>query len=329
MLAGLLAALAASCGGSGGSSRPNLDNVRVAAVIKGLDNPFFVTMRDGLVATAQRDHARLRVAAAPTGVQDTAGQGSALQSLTTDGPACYVVNPINQTNLIPALAGVPQRTPIINLDSRIGKRPAQAVGVKITTYIGTDNIAGGMLAADAVATRVGRGTHVAVIAGIPGDAPSGDRVQGFRRGVRGRFDVVGTIAADYDREKARLAAEHVLRADPQIAGFFAVNDLMALGVADAVGAAGKRGKVAVVGVDGIRAALAAVRRGAMSATVSQYPYSIGQLGIEACLAALRGERLPANVDSPIRLITRKNVARAQASFPKPPGHFESPFGSGR
>ena len=76
---------------------------------------------------------------------------------------------------------------------------------------------------------------------------------------------------------------------------------MALGVADAVRAAGTRGEVAVVGFDGIRQALAAVRRGALSATVSQYPYSLGQLGIEACLAAVSGESVPSEVDAPVQV----------------------------
>jgi ABC-type sugar transport system substrate-binding protein len=323
-LAVLVAGLALGCGGDGESSRPEARNVRLAAVIKGLDNPFFVTMRDGLVATAREHGARLRVAA-PSGLQDTAGQASALVSLAAGGPACYVVNPINQTNLVQALARIPGGTPIVNVDSRIGKQAAEAVGVKITSYIGTDNVAAGRHGADAMAALAGRDAKVAVITGIPGDLGSGARADGFRQGVRGRFDVVETIAADFQREKARLAAADLLRADPGIDGFFAVNDLMALGVTDAVGAAGRRGQVAVVGLDGIPEALAAVRKGGMSATVAQYPYAIGQLGIEACLAAVQGGSVPANVDAPVQIVTKKNVARAQANFPEPVEHFESPF----
>ena len=325
LLAGLLASFVAGCGGRDERSDVDLRGVRLAAVIKGLDNPFFVTMRTGLVATARRDDARLRVSAAPTGLQDTAGQASELESLAAGDPGCYVVNPINPTNLVGALARVADDAPIVNVDSVIGEEAAKAVGVKITTYIGTDNRAGGRLGADAMAALVNRGARVAVITGIPGDVGSGLRADGFKHGNRGRFDVVATIAADFEREKARLAAADLLRADSHIDGFFAVNDLMALGVADAVRAAGRRGKVAVVGSDGIRQALVAVRSGALSATISQYPYSIGQLAIEACLAAVRGESVPAKVDAPIQAVTSKNVARAQANFPQPVERFESPF----
>ena len=324
LLVGLLAAFALGCGG-GKRSNADLRGVRLGAVIKGLDNPFFVTMRDGLVATARRDDARMRVAAAPAGLQDPTGQASELESIAAEDPACYVVNPITPTNLIRALADIPGKAPIVNVDSVIGTQAAAAVGVKVTTYVGTNNRAGGRLGADTMAALVHPGARVAVITGIPGDVGSGLRAAGFEQGTRGRFKVVTTAAADFEREKARRAAADLLRADPHIAGFFAVNDLMALGVADAVHAAGRTRDVEVVGFDGIREALAAVRRGAMAATVSQYPYTIGQLGVEACLAAIRGESVPARVDAPVQVVTRDNVARAQANFPRPVERFDDPF----
>jgi len=297
----------------------------LAAVIKALDNPFFVTMRDGLVATARRENARLRVAAAPAGLQDTAGQASELESLSAANPRCYVVNPINETNLVGALARVAEETPIVNVDSVIGEDAAKALGVRITTYVGSDNSAGGRLGADAMAALVGRGARVVVITGIPGDVGSGLRAGGFKEGNRSRFDIVATVAADFEREKARDAAADLLREDPGIAGFFAVNDLMALGAADAVQAAGRDGDVKVIGFDGIPEALRAIRHGSMSATVAQYPYTMGQLSIEACLAALRGDPVPATVDAPVQVVSSENIARAQANFPKPAEQFDDPF----
>jgi ABC-type sugar transport system substrate-binding protein len=325
LLAGLLAAVAVGCGGDHERSDVDLRGVRMAAVIKGLDNPFFVTMRDGLVATARRENARLQVAAASTGLQDTAGQASALEALAGDDPRCYVVNPINETNLVASLARVGGDAPVVNVDSVVGKDAAKAVGVEITTYVGTDNRAGGRLGADAMAALVDRGARVAVITGIPGDVGSGLRADGFEQGNRGRFDVVATVAADFERAKARRAAADLLRAGPRIDGIFAVNDLMALGVADAVRAAGRQHDVKVVGYDGIPQALAAVRRGSLSATVAQYPYAMGQLAIEACLAALRGDSVPATVDAPVQVVARDNVARAQANFPEPVEQFDDPF----
>jgi ABC-type sugar transport system substrate-binding protein len=318
LLGFLLAVSVAGCGGDDKApSAPRSSNI--AAVIKGLDNPFFGTMRDGLLATARRYHAQLHVEAA-AGQSDAAGQASRLESQVPRRNTCYVVNPINQANLIQPLSRVAAGTPIVNIDSPVAQRQAAAVGVKITSYVGTNNVAAGKAGATAMARLLPAGSRVALVTGPPGDATSDARINGFRAGAEGRLEIVQSVAADFDRRKAMLAAEELLHADPDIDGVFAANDLMALGVAKIA----KR-TVKVIGVDGIEEALTAVKRGAMSATVAQYPYTIGQLGVEACLAAARGKRIPARIDAPIQVVTKDNVDRARAHFPKPIESFANPL----
>jgi ribose transport system substrate-binding protein len=320
VLAGLLAGLSVGCGGTqrGGNGRVSVD-----AVIKGLDNPFFVSMRDGIADAARRSKVSLRLAY-PSGAQDTAAQRSLLQSLVGQRAACYIVNPIDGANLITPLSHLSPNTPIVNVDNPVSAAQAAAVGVKITAYVGTDDRGAASLGADAMARFVPRAARVAVLGGLSGST-SNDRVAGFIGGVRGRFQIAGTITADYEREKARLASADLLRSDRRISGIFAANDLMALGAVDALRAAARTGNVAVVGFDGIREALAAVRSGAMSATVSQYPYTMGQLGVQACIAAARGQSVPARINAPVLIITRDNVAAAEREFPRPVAPFKSPF----
>jgi ribose transport system substrate-binding protein len=296
----------------------------LAGVIKGVDNPFFGTMRDGMRAAAREHALTLRLSTAAD-LEDTDGQASALESLIGGDPSCYLVNPINPTNLIEPLSHVANGTPVVNVDSRVDESAARAVGVPITTYIGTDNVAAGRLAAATMARLVPRAAQVAIVTGIPGDVSSGERARGFAAGAGERFRIVETVAADYDRERARMATAELLRERPAVRGVFAVNDEMALGIAAAVRAAGRRGEVAVVGLDGIREALEAVRAGELTATVAQYPYAIGRLGVEACLAAEQGERLPARVDAPVQAVTRANVERALAAFPQPVEPFDDPL----
>jgi hypothetical protein len=76
-----------------------------------------------------------------------------------------------------------------------------------------------------------------------------------------------------------------------------------------------------------RAALAAVRAGAIAATVSQYPYVMGRMAVEACVAAARGARLPARVLAPIAVLSSANVGRAIAAFPTPVDRYADPFGA--
>jgi ribose transport system substrate-binding protein len=319
--------LATGCGGTGtGDAMPKpREDVSVAVVIKGLDNPFFGTMRDGLVAAAARHRIALRVEAAAD-VNDAAGQASRLGAEAGQSTGCYIVSPINQTNLITPLSSVPKGTPIVNIDLPVDRHQAAALGVHITTFIATDNAAAGTAAAATMAGMLSRGARVAVLTGPSGDANSAARIGGFRAGSRGRFDIVASAAADWDRRKARRAAADILAADHHVDGIFAANDLMALGAVAAVRSAGRRGHVAVIGVDGIGEALDAVMHGDLSATVAQYPYTMGQLGVEACLAAARGRRVPARIDAPIEVVTKQNLARVRTSLPRPLRPFADPLG---
>jgi ABC-type sugar transport system substrate-binding protein len=317
----------AACGGDdggGGGAAGGDGSKSVGVIIKGLDNPFFAAMNDGVKAAATDTGADVQVQAA-TSLTDTSGQASKLEALIGQDMSCYVVNPISQTNLVQPLARVPDDTPVVNIDSPVGADAAKKAGLDISTYIGTDNVAAGGMAADTMAGLLKGGGTVGVIGGISGDATSNARVEGFTNGAEGRFEPLKTVAGDWDRAKALNAAEDLMRANPDIKGFFAANDQMALGIGQAVKNAGKKGQIAIVGVDGIEDALKAVKGGDMSATVSQYPYTIGQLGVEACLAAAQGEKLPANVKAPVQVVTEDNVAKAQKNFPEPVESYDDPF----
>jgi ABC-type sugar transport system substrate-binding protein len=317
----------AACGGDdggGGGAAAGDGGKSVGVMIKGLDNPFFAAMNDGVKAAAGAQGADVQIQAAAS-LTDTSGQASKLEALIGQDMSCYVVNPISQTNLVQPLARVPDGTPVVNIDSPVGDDAAKQAGLDISTYIGTDNVAAGGMGADTMAGLLKGGGTVGVIGGISGDATSNARVEGFTSGAQGRFEPLKTVAGDWDRAKALNAAEDLMRANPDIKGFFAANDQMALGIAQAVKHAGKKGQIAIVGVDGIEDALKAVKTGDMSATVSQYPYTIGQLGVEACLAASQGKDLPANVKAPVQVVTKDNVAKAEKNFPEPVESYNDPF----
>ena len=73
---------------------------------------------------------------------------------------------------------------------------------------------------------------------------------------------------------------------------------MGLGAAQSVQNAGKSGQISIVSVDGIQAALQAVKAGTLSGTVSQYPYAEGQLAVQACMKAVAKQAIPPRVVAP-------------------------------
>lgn len=309
---------AAAAGGPAGQPR-------IAAVIKGLDNPFFQAMKQGIDDQARAGGVTVTVQAANS-ITDTTGQADKLNGLAGQDFSCYVVNPISGTNLIQGLARLSMlNKTVVNIDSPVDPAAAQAAGVQLATYIGTDNVAAGRLAADQMSKVLPDGGPVAIVGGIPGDVTSGARIEGFRAGLANGVTVLQEVAANWERQEALTQATTIIAAHPDVKGFFAANDDMGLGIARAVANAGKTGQIAVISVDGNPDALTAVANGELAATVAQYPYVIGQLGVDACTAAAGGAQLPAEVDAPVQLVTKDNAQQAIASAPKPPAPYDNPF----
>lgn len=261
-------------------------------------------------------------------IGDTTGQADKLSALAGQDFSCFVVNPISGTNLVQSLAQVAAvGTPVVNIDNPVDPAAAEAAGLKMATYIGTDNKAAGGKAGDFVTTTAGEGIDVAIVGGIAGDVTSAARVDGFKAATEGKVTVVTEVAADWKREVALTKATDILAANTNVKAFFAANDDMGLGIVKAVENAGLTGKITVVSVDGNKDALQSVADGGLSATVAQYPFAIGSLGLQACQAAAAGKTLPANVESPTALVTKAEAADAMAKFPQPFQEFENPLAS--
>ena len=300
------------------------DAANIAAVIKGLDNPFFQAMEDGINAAAAESGSQVTVQAA-TSITDTTGQAEKLTAMAQQDFNCFVVNPISGTNLVQALAPIAaEGTPIVNIDSPLDEAAAEEADVVAATYIGTNNEAAGGKAGAYMVETINSG-QVALIGGIAGDVTSQARLDGFTAAVDGKLDIIQTTAADWERQKALTAATDIMAANPDLKGFFAANDDMGLGIARAVANAGKTGQIAVISVDGNEDALKSVAAGELTATVAQYPYEIGALGVQACEAVLAGQEIPTNIESPTALVTKDNAQQALAAFPAPFEEYQNPL----
>lgn len=320
----LTLAACGSSGTSGSSGTGGGGSPKIAAVIKGLDNPFFQTMKQGIDAQGKTAGVSTTVQAANS-ITDTTGQADRLTALAGQDFSCFIVNPISGTNLVQGLARIAAaKKTIVNIDSPIDAAAAKAASATPATYIGTDNVQAGTMAGQEMLKLVPSGS-VGVIGGVAGDVTSSARVDGFKQGVGNKLTVLQTVAADWDRQTALTAATNVLRANPSLGGFFVANDDMGLGVVRAVANAGKTGKVKVISVDGIKDALTAIQAGQLDATVAQYPYTIGQMGVQACVAAAKSKTLPTNVKAPVELVTKADAAKALAATPKPFGAYADPF----
>jgi ribose transport system substrate-binding protein len=296
LLAVLATALAAGCqrgGGEGGGG------ARIGLSVSTLNNPFFVTLRDGAQSAADEAGAELIVSDAQN---DTAQQQDDIQNFVTQQVNVILVNPVDSDAVVPAIEAANQANiPVIALDRG-------ASGGELATTIASDNVQGGNLAGEELIRLVGSGS-VAQLEGTPGADPARDRGQGFQDAIdaQSAVEVVASQSANFDRAEGLNVAENILQANPDIAGIFAQNDEMALGAVQALGdSAGD--DVKVVGFDAIEDALSAIQDGTMNATVAQQPAEIGSLGVENAISVINGESVEENIPVEVQLVTPENVS---------------------
>lgn len=319
---------AAACGRSKSTSSPSSTGsakARIAIVTRDFTNPYWAALRDGAVAEGKKQGVTVNVQAGSSET-DSTGENAKISTLAGQDYNCFGVVPVNATNVITPLVPVARRNiPILNLDTQINPAASKAAGVSYASFIGSDNLSAGRQAGKALLDKLGGKGKVVILQGIAGEQNGINREKGFAAATGGKLQVVAKQPADYDQNKAQNVTDALLRAHPDITGIFAANDTMGLGAAQSVRNAGKSGTISIISVDGITAALQAVKAGTLTGTISQYPYAEGQLAVQACVKLVGKKSIPARVVAPIKLITKANVDKAIAAFPQPFEPYDNPI----
>ncbi|GAB6280004.1 MAG: ribose ABC transporter substrate-binding protein RbsB [Thermovirga sp.] len=265
-------------------------------VVSTLNNPFFVTLKDGATEKAAELGVDLVVYDAQ---DDSAKMTSAMEDLIQKKVDLILVNPTDADAVVPSIlkanaAGIP----VFTIDRG-------ASSGKVVCHIASDNIAGGKMAGEYLAKMIGGSGKVVELVGIPGASAARDRGKGFHDAMKQnpKIEVVASQAADFNRDKGLTVFENILQAQPVINGVFAHNDEMILGAIAAAEAAGRKG-IVFVGFDAVDDARKAVKDGKLSATVAQQPKEMGLMGVEYAVKFLKGEKIPDNVPVPLMLVTK-------------------------
>ena len=308
LLAVGLALPALSCN-RGGTTPGAADKPTVALVLKTLNHPYFVDMRRGAQEAADRLGVTLQVQAAEREI-DVEKQMQIVENLIQTGIKVLCITPSGSREIISALvkaknAGVP----IIVVDTRLDPRAAADAGVQPHTFIGSDNYEGGKLAGEYAIKITGGKAHVGILEGIPGHETSDSRLRGFHDAVKGTpgIQVVASQPANWERDQGFNVFQNMLQAHADIDTIFAANDLMALGAIEAIAAAGKTGRIRVIGFDALDDAKKAIAAGTMDASVAQFPYEMGKAAIESAVKVLHGEHLPADIMVKLEMVTKETV----------------------
>ena len=276
-----------------GMSVPALAKDTLALVVSTLNNPFFVTMKDG----AEKKAAELGVSLIVLDSQnDPSKELANVEDLTVRGVKAILINPTDSDAVSNAIRMINRtKIPVLTLDRGASRG-------KVASHIASDNVEGGAMAGDFIATKLGKGAKVIQLEGLAGTSAARDRGKGFLKSAKANgLTIIASQPADFDRTKGLNVMENLLAAHGDVQAVFAQNDEMALGAIRALQAANK--KALVVGFDGTDDGIKAVQRGDMAATIAQQPALIGALGVETAVGVLKGNAVDPYIPVPLKVIT--------------------------
>lgn len=267
--------------------------------ISTLQNPFFVSMKDGIDEAAAELDLDLQFADAG---DDANKQANDILNFISQGVDVVVLNPTDGAAVASSVEALNNAgIPVITVDRT-------SDGGEVVAHIGTDNVTAGEVTAQTFLDAIGGSGEIAILEGVPGASSAIDRGEGFSNVLADHPDVevVSTQTANYQRSEGLDVGQNILQAHSNLVGFLSMNDEMALGAIEAISSAGKTGDVLTIGIDGGDDAVRAVCDGTMVATIAQQSKLMGSQSIEEALKLAQGETIEAEQPVDVLVIDESN-----------------------
>ncbi|MGE0495978.1 MAG: substrate-binding domain-containing protein [Vulcanimicrobiota bacterium] len=275
----------------------------VALVLKTVNNPFWVDVREGALAEAANSKVQLLVQAPPQET-DVERQRQIVENMILRKVDAIILAPCGGKELVGVVKLANQANiPVLIIDSKLDEQVVASQQARFETFIGSDNFKGGQLAGQRLSQALAGQGKVAIIEGITGHESTDARRDGFLDALAQSpaIEVVSSQPANADQEKAYSVTQNLFQAHPEITAVFACNDVMALGALRALESMGRQ-DVKVVGFDASDDARNAIKNGKMLASVAQYPSEMGRLGVVNAVKLLQGEKIPALVPTKVEVV---------------------------
>jgi ribose transport system substrate-binding protein len=264
-----------------------------------------------VLAGARKAGKDLNVTVPELGAQsesDINGQISILENAVSGKPAAIVIAPTQFAALGKPIDEAAKKVKIIGIDSAADSKA-------FTSFLTTDNVQAGRVAADglaaAIAAKYGKPEgEVALITSIPGVGSLDQRAKGFKEQLAAKYPDLKLVADKYADGMATTGLNmmtDLITANPNLRGVFASNLIMAQGAGQAVAENKVADKIKLVGFDSDDKTVKLLADGNITALVVQDPFRMGYDGVKTALAASKGEEVPKDVDTGVNLITKENM----------------------
>jgi len=275
--------------------------LKIAVVPKAVAFDFWLSVKAGAERAGAEQGAEI-IWKGPSDERDIATQIAILEDAINSRVDAIVMAACDSKALLTVVKKAKQaKIPLITIDSGVDDPTVPCVA--------TDNLKGARIAAQTLAKLTGDRGKVGVIPFVAGALTSTLREKGFQEEIKAhrRMQVASTLYSESDAAKGMAVAEDMLTSIPDLAGIFAANEPGAIGAARALEQRKLAGRVKLVAFDAADSEIAALQRGTIQALIVQNPVQMGYQGVRLAVQAVRGEPVPARVDTGVTVVTRDNL----------------------
>jgi ribose transport system substrate-binding protein len=274
----------------------------IAFFVKNVTNPFWKACRIGAEKAGKEFGVTIETVA-PTKPDNIEEQTRLVEDWIVKRPDAFVFVPVDYKALVPSIQKVNKAgIPVIGYVNRM-------TDVDLVSYVGSDDeTLQYELCKYLFKSMNGKG-KIIHIDGVPAAITAQNRKKGFERAVKetSGIEVLASQPGNYRRLPAVQVFENLMQRFPVIDAIVCANDDMAVGIAEALIAAGRGGQARVVGIDGIPDATAAIAAGKMFATADFSGHDQAYLAVTAAVRHLRKQPVPKDVSLPVVIIDKSNV----------------------
>jgi len=283
---------------------------KVALVMKSLANEFFLTMETG--AKDYQKHNSNKFDLITNGIKnetDTAAQINIVEQMINSHVDAIVLAPADSKALVPVVKkAVDAGIIVVNIDNRLDPDVLKSKDLNVP-FVGPDNRKGAEKVGDYLAKKLKSGDEVGIVEGVSTTTNAQARTAGFKDAMEKIHAKVDSVqSGEWEIDKGNAIASAMLNQFPNIKALLCGNDNMAIGAVSAVRAAGKQGKVYVVGYDNIGAIKPMLKDGRVLATADQYAAKQAVFGIDVALKAIGEHKKQSDlsqiVETPVDLVTK-------------------------
>jgi len=288
----------------------------IGVIPKGTTHEFWNAIHAGAVKAERELNAKgVKVAITwkgPLREDDREQQVQVVEGFLSQGVSGLVLAPLDEKALVrPVEEAKRAGIPTVVIDSGLASK-------EIVSFVATDNVKGGELAADRMGELLGGKGKVLLLRYQEGSASTTEREQGFMNRLKAKFPGIELISSDQyagpTRDTGKRASENLLnRYASQIQGVFCVNESSTHGMLLALQDIGRAGKISFIGFDASQTFIDAIEAGQMHGLVVQNPMNMGYLGVMRMIDHLQGKPVDARIDTGVWMITKDNLEQPETA----------------